>query len=94
MDWNDCRANQAPGLMRILDISARCLPEMRHAAINQNMMLFGVLEAERNSPIIIFTGEGLIRSRVLIGLAALKANPRLCGATCWSVCICVGAGGC
>lgn len=36
MDWNDCRANQAPNLMRILDISAHHPPEMRHATINQN----------------------------------------------------------
>lgn len=36
MDWNDCRANQAPSLMRILDIGAQHPPETRHAVINQN----------------------------------------------------------
>lgn len=51
MDWNDCGANQAPDLMRILDISARHLPETRQAMINQNTFadVFGVVETEGQS---------------------------------------------
>lgn len=36
MDWNDYRANQAPDLMRILDISTLHPPETWHTMINQN----------------------------------------------------------
>lgn len=36
MDWNDRRTNQAPDLMRILDVGAHLPPETPHATINQN----------------------------------------------------------